>query len=522
VGASSYQQAAQAAMDLVKASAIRSHGAPGEQQPAGEGAHAAAGAAGAAPQQHAPGSSSSSSSSSAAAPWQAEAARQDGAVRLAAYIFPQTVQQQAQQLPVQQLQQLRPSFASPTVALPVRAAAAGASPAAAAPPSPAAAAPAPADAAPAAQPPPAEPRPAAHTRQAGDTAAAAAASRAAAVAAARAQAQEQQLLAREQAEARRAAAALNAAPVAVAATAAMADAPRPVMRERAVPSTSIGRALGFAGAPLLPPLLLLLLPLLLPPLDGCGQPSPGTCPPLARPESPARLPSPLAAAPCAGMGATLILGSLSDSVSRAISGPRQPEASSSNSSDSGSSGSSKGALYSNFITEQNAERLANALCRMRGAALKLGQMLSIQDEDMMPPQVGAVRCVLALWRRPCGGVLALWWGAGAGAGGGCEGMVPPEVAGLHCIATLSCASRRRKVQVQRCTPRRLQLRTAGWRWRSVPWRWRSDVLPAPPPRAGAEGAGARAPGRRRHAAAPAGAAARRGAGPWLGGAAAGV
>lgn len=30
------------------------------------------------------------------------------------------------------------------------------------------------------------------------------------------------------------------------------------------------------------------------------------------------------------------------------------------------------------MTEDNAERLANALCRMRGAALKLGQMLSIQ------------------------------------------------------------------------------------------------------------------------------------------------
>lgn len=30
------------------------------------------------------------------------------------------------------------------------------------------------------------------------------------------------------------------------------------------------------------------------------------------------------------------------------------------------------------MSEGNAERLANALCRMRGAALKLGQMLSIQ------------------------------------------------------------------------------------------------------------------------------------------------
>ena len=40
-----------------------------------------------------------------------------------------------------------------------------------------------------------------------------------------------------------------------------------------------------------------------------------------------------------------------------------------------------------FITEANAERLAVALCRMRGAALKLGQMLSIQDESVVPPAV---------------------------------------------------------------------------------------------------------------------------------------
>jgi aarF domain-containing kinase len=48
-------------------------------------------------------------------------------------------------------------------------------------------------------------------------------------------------------------------------------------------------------------------------------------------------------------------------------------------------------VYSNFITESNAERLANALCRMRGAALKIGQMLSIQDETVLPPQVCGCR-----------------------------------------------------------------------------------------------------------------------------------
>lgn len=39
------------------------------------------------------------------------------------------------------------------------------------------------------------------------------------------------------------------------------------------------------------------------------------------------------------------------------------------------------------ISDENAERLAESLCRMRGAALKLGQMLSIQDEDSIPPSL---------------------------------------------------------------------------------------------------------------------------------------
>lgn len=41
------------------------------------------------------------------------------------------------------------------------------------------------------------------------------------------------------------------------------------------------------------------------------------------------------------------------------------------------------------LTERNAEVLAEGLCRMRGAALKLGQMLSIQDEATVPPQIQA-------------------------------------------------------------------------------------------------------------------------------------
>jgi aarF domain-containing kinase len=43
-----------------------------------------------------------------------------------------------------------------------------------------------------------------------------------------------------------------------------------------------------------------------------------------------------------------------------------------------------------ILSEQNAERLAEGLCRMRGAALKIGQMLSIQDESMLPPQLADI------------------------------------------------------------------------------------------------------------------------------------
>lgn len=40
-----------------------------------------------------------------------------------------------------------------------------------------------------------------------------------------------------------------------------------------------------------------------------------------------------------------------------------------------------------FVNEDNAERLASTLCRMRGAALKLGQMFSILDDKMLPEPI---------------------------------------------------------------------------------------------------------------------------------------
>ena len=38
-----------------------------------------------------------------------------------------------------------------------------------------------------------------------------------------------------------------------------------------------------------------------------------------------------------------------------------------------------------FVHSDNADQVAATLCRMRGAALKLGQMLSIQDASLLPP-----------------------------------------------------------------------------------------------------------------------------------------
>ncbi|XP_025024519.1 atypical kinase COQ8A, mitochondrial isoform X2 [Python bivittatus] len=40
-----------------------------------------------------------------------------------------------------------------------------------------------------------------------------------------------------------------------------------------------------------------------------------------------------------------------------------------------------------FLSEANAERIVSTLCKVRGAALKLGQMLSIQDDAFINPQL---------------------------------------------------------------------------------------------------------------------------------------
>ena len=76
----------------------------------------------------------------------------------------------------------------------------------------------------------------------------------------------------------------------------------------------------------------------------------------------------------AGLGASLLMGAARESVSRAWAG---------------NGAAATAAPGGVMLSEANAERLASALCRMRGAALKLGQMLSIQDEEVLPPQFQA-------------------------------------------------------------------------------------------------------------------------------------
>ncbi|XP_053365882.1 atypical kinase COQ8A, mitochondrial [Clarias gariepinus] len=54
-------------------------------------------------------------------------------------------------------------------------------------------------------------------------------------------------------------------------------------------------------------------------------------------------------------------------------------------------GNKKAVLDSNpFVSEANAERIVRTLCKVRGAALKLGQMLSIQDDAFINPQLAKI------------------------------------------------------------------------------------------------------------------------------------
>lgn len=43
-----------------------------------------------------------------------------------------------------------------------------------------------------------------------------------------------------------------------------------------------------------------------------------------------------------------------------------------------------------FLSEENAQKIVDTLCRTRGAGLKIGQMLSLQDSSMISPQLQAI------------------------------------------------------------------------------------------------------------------------------------
>jgi aarF domain-containing kinase len=40
-----------------------------------------------------------------------------------------------------------------------------------------------------------------------------------------------------------------------------------------------------------------------------------------------------------------------------------------------------------FLSKANAERIVSTLCKVRGAALKIGQILSIQDNTIISPEL---------------------------------------------------------------------------------------------------------------------------------------
>ena len=48
-------------------------------------------------------------------------------------------------------------------------------------------------------------------------------------------------------------------------------------------------------------------------------------------------------------------------------------------------GNGKDTIYgeTSFLSEANAERIVNTLCKVRGAALKFGQMLSLQGKNFL-------------------------------------------------------------------------------------------------------------------------------------------
>lgn len=90
------------------------------------------------------------------------------------------------------------------------------------------------------------------------------------------------------------------------------------------------------------------------------------------------------------MAASIALGTVTESFNKALSGNTTKTEGSPSSTSSPSSDNQINLPPSWSISEAQAERLAEGLCRMRGAALKIGQMLSLSDESMLPPEIAKI------------------------------------------------------------------------------------------------------------------------------------
>ncbi|CAM4700240.1 unnamed protein product [Caretta caretta] len=77
-----------------------------------------------------------------------------------------------------------------------------------------------------------------------------------------------------------------------------------------------------------------------------------------------------------GLAVGLGIGALAEVAKNSLNGEKKPRDSS-----SPVPGSSP------FLSEANAARIVDTLCKVRGAALKIGQMLSIQDDSFLSPQL---------------------------------------------------------------------------------------------------------------------------------------
>lgn len=77
----------------------------------------------------------------------------------------------------------------------------------------------------------------------------------------------------------------------------------------------------------------------------------------------------------------MALGGLAEGVRRLVAGGERPSASA-------------------FLTADTARRLAERLSKLRGGAMKLGQMLSLQGEDLLPPEFAQALSILRSQAAP--------------------------------------------------------------------------------------------------------------------------